>query len=65
MKKNRKQERTINEDSFFATKESVGCHWQAVRKAIARYKSVKGTGAVQRSKTPHGVVVVNPTASTQ
>lgn len=50
----------VNEKSFFATSESVGVYWDGVRRGRRRYDQIKGTGALQKSKPPQGIVVVNP-----
>lgn len=58
-----KTEEGVNEKSFFATSESVGAYWSGVESGRKRHARLKGTGAVQTSKAPQGIVVVNPSRS--
>jgi hypothetical protein len=55
-----KVEADVNEKSFFATTESVGAYWSGVESGRKRHARIKGTGAIQKSKPPQGIVVVNP-----
>ena len=57
------QEPAVNEKSFFATSESVGAYWNGVETGRKRYDRLKGTGALQTSRPPQGIVVVNPNRS--
>jgi hypothetical protein len=57
MKKNKYP---VNEKSFFATSESVGCYWRSIKRGRQIYKAAKGTGALQKKNSTGDRIVIIP-----
>ena len=59
MKKNRSgNQRQVNNDSLFATRESVGEYWRAVSRGTKVYSQIRGKGAIHKKVTLPAVVFV-------